>query len=490
MTILGKKSLKQNVIFEILYRVIALGVPLIMSPYLTRTLGDSSLGVYTYTKTIVEYFIIFSMLGLERHGQRTIAARRNDLVALRKTFWSLISVHLFFSSIVVVFYIAFTFSFGKEYQTIYIIQTVYLMSAFLNITWGFRGLENSKFLIIKNAVLKIIECTCIFIFVKKPEDIYIFAIIMSTSAFLSELILVPFALHNIKPIKFSWQDAKEHIKPLFVLFVAVVASTLHAYFDKTLLGLLSSKEDVAYYEYSFRIINTPETIIMAISTAMLPRACESINNGDIQKMNKLKLYSLCFTAVLAMGSIFGLLGVGNLFALLYYGEDFSICGKVMMSMSPLILIMPIGDIIRVQYMIPKKMDRLLVLNYALNAVVNLVISAILIPFCGIYGAVIGTIIAEVVGLIYQMIICKDYINIKDLIESTVPYLFFGLIMFLVLLFINTYTNQTWGALIIQICVGVVVYGLFTFVYLIKFSSFKKDIKNIFKKDNKINNTNN
>lgn len=69
-------SAKKNIIFQTMYQFLILGVPLIIAPYLTRVLGSNSIGIYSYTYSIAYYFVVFAMLGINKHGQRIIAERK------------------------------------------------------------------------------------------------------------------------------------------------------------------------------------------------------------------------------------------------------------------------------------------------------------------------------------------------------------------------------------------------------------------------------
>ena len=476
--LIKSQSLKKNFIFQLLYQIIIFVIPFILSPYLTRKLGDTSLGVYTFTNSIVSYFMAFAMLGIARYGQRVIAQRKYNQEFLRKTFWSLYTIHCVFSFLIIIIYVIIFLFFVSEYKKIYLIQIFYLSSTLFDITWLFQGLENFKIVVIRNVIIKILECFFIFIFVNQPCDLYKYTLIMSISICLSQLVMIPQAIHYIRPIKFNGKDMIEHIKPLFILFLTVISASLYSMFDKTLLGLLSTKENVAYYEYSNKIIYIPLHILSVISTIMLPRACLCIAKNDIENSNKYKKYSLHFTCFIAIGAIFGLLSCGQLFALLYYGEDFAICGPIIISMLPLIYIIGIGHIPRLQYIIPKEMDKWLVISYFINASINLILSFILIPIIGIYGAIIGTTAAEIVGLVFQLILCRNFIKISDIIKTTLPYLFFGVIMYLILLLIQHFISNGWLSLTLQVVIGGVVYSLLSGIYLLYFSSIKREIKKI------------
>ena len=73
-----KQSLSKNLIFQFLYQGLILVIPLIISPYLTRVLHETALGVYSYTNSIAYYFVLLAMLGISRHGQRIISKYSSD----------------------------------------------------------------------------------------------------------------------------------------------------------------------------------------------------------------------------------------------------------------------------------------------------------------------------------------------------------------------------------------------------------------------------
>ena len=79
-------EVKKNFIYNIVYQILILLIPLITVPYVSRVLGPSGVGTYSYTYSIVYYFMIFAMLGLNNYGNRSIAKVRDDKEKLSKTF--------------------------------------------------------------------------------------------------------------------------------------------------------------------------------------------------------------------------------------------------------------------------------------------------------------------------------------------------------------------------------------------------------------------
>lgn len=475
-----KQSLIKNYVYQFLYQGLILIIPFVLSPYLTRTLMGEGLGVYTYVNSIAYYFVIAANLGIGVHGKRIISQNSGDEIELRKKFWSLFTLHAIISVLVSIIYIGYIALFVTKYETIYIIELAYVLSALFDITWLFYGLENFKSVVIRNTVVKVIECVLIFSFVKSPGDLSTYTFITGGSLLAGQVVMLPMAMKIVKPIRFKRDDVFVHIKPLLLFSVALIASSLYTVFDKTLIGMMMTIDNVAFYEFSNRIISIPRTFVEVASTVMFPRACKLAAAGDIAGQKKYINYSFIITAFIGVGSVFGLAAIADQFALLYYGEEFAICGSIMISLSPLVYIVGAGKILRSQCLIPNGMDKQFNLCIVYNAIINLALSALLIPYCGVYGAVIGTIAAELFGFVYQFVLARNFVNIKIIFVSLVPFIVNGLIMFLVLKFVSAIVPTGGAGLVLQVCIGVVVYCLLSILYLILFKKdFALELKNKF-----------
>lgn len=198
-------------------------IPLVLSPYLTRTLQETSLGIYSYVNSIAYYFVVFANLGISRHGQRIIAQNRGNEIRLRKSFWSLFAIHTIISVLTTFVYIVFILVFVKQDRVVYYIEILYVLSALFDITWLFYGLENFKSVVIKNLVIKIVQCCMIFVLVHDVSDLGIYTFICAGSILAGQVVMIPQAIKLVKPIKFELTDLKVHLKPLIVFAIAIIA---------------------------------------------------------------------------------------------------------------------------------------------------------------------------------------------------------------------------------------------------------------------------
>ncbi len=462
-----KQNLFSNYLYQLLYQVLVLVIPLILSPYLARTLRESALGIYTYVNSVAHFFVVAANLGIEIHGKRVIAKSTEKEDTLSRTFWSLFALHVAVSLAVLLVYLLFVALFAGplENQAIYQIETIYVVSAMFDITWLFYGLENFSSVVKKNALVKIVECILIFSLVKEPADLGKYTWICAGSMFAGQAIMLPQAIRVVRPVKFTALDVRRHIKPLFSLSVVAFSVTLYTVLDKTLLGLMSTLENVAYYEYSHKIVLVPLMIVNVLGKVMMPRACRLVALKKEKEQKSQLQYAFLFTTGISMGAVFGLLAVSGLFARIYYGPAFAVCGTVIASMSPLVYIIGIGGILRSQYIIPNGMDRQFNACILLNAFINLTLNILLIPILGIYGAVIGSLAAELFGLCYQIVLCRKAVRVGMIFDTFLPFAGIGVMMCIAVRLLSGFLPQTAAGLLAEIVAGMVLYIALSCIYI-------------------------
>ena len=183
-----KTSLKKNYLYNLIYQIIILILPIITTPYISRALGATNIGIYSFTVSIVTYFTLFGSLGVSLYGQREIAYVRDDKEKRKKLFLEIVLFRFITLAIsMAVFF--FTFALNNEYQIYYRILLLYLLAASFDISWFFQGLEDFKKTVTRNVVVRLLSVLCIFIFVKKPSDLAKYLLIYSLADLLGNLSL-------------------------------------------------------------------------------------------------------------------------------------------------------------------------------------------------------------------------------------------------------------------------------------------------------------
>ena len=147
-----KKSITKNYMYNLIYQILTLALPLITTPYISRVLGAQNIGIYSYTISISTYFILFGSLGISLYGQREIAYLQEKKEAYSKIFWEVVILRFITMSIaMLIFYITFV-NFG-QYKMYYAILLLELVANCLDISWFFGGLEEFKKTVSRNIIV-------------------------------------------------------------------------------------------------------------------------------------------------------------------------------------------------------------------------------------------------------------------------------------------------------------------------------------------------
>ena len=454
-------NIKKNFIYNVLYQILVFLLPLITTPYLSRVLGAEKTGIYSFAHSIAYYFVMFAMLGLNNYGNREIAGNRDDISRRSQKFWSIYMLQLLTSCITICTYILYCLI-AKMNDVISWILLLYVVSAALDINWFFWGLEEFKITVTRNTIIKIISVISIFIFVKTRSDLAIYTFIMASSTVLSQLLLFPYLAKRIKWYRPSLNEVLYHVKPNLILFIPIVAISLYKVMDKVMLGKLTSFDEVGFYEYSEKVIAIPIACVNALGTVMLPRMSNLISTHQNNKENVIIKKSIVIGVALAISMGFGLMGIAEYFVPFFYGAGYHKCVYLFYILMPSCAFLAVANILRTQFLIPRKRDKEYITSVIIGAIVNLVINFVLIPRLQSIGAAIGTLIAEGSVCIYQMYVLRCELPIGDYIKTTVELAIIGCGMLLAVLL-----TPTVGSLFITICikiiVGIMVFGILFYI---------------------------
>lgn len=459
-------SIKKNFMYNVIYQMLLIVLPLITTPYISRVLGSDGVGTYAYTYTVANYFMLAAMLGVKNYGNRSIAAVRDDKKLLGKTFWQIYGLQFWCSIIALAVYFGYVLLFEKEYRVIALIQGIYVLSGLLDISWFFFGLEEFKITVLRNIAVRLISLACIFIFVRTKADLWKYTLIMTTGIFCSQGYLWLYIRKMVDWYRPKAADMMKHLRSELILFIPIIAVSLYKMMDKIMLGQMSSIQQVGFYESSEKILNIPLGIITALGTVMLPRMSNLVAKGKFKESTRYIYNSMLFAMFLAAAMMFGIAGIAEDLVPVFLGDEYMPCILLLRVMTPTIPFIAWANVIRTQYLIPNHEDRSYIISVVLGAVVNLCINILLIPRLDAMGAVIGTVCAEASVCICQTIMVRKKMNIIQYLRDTVLFFVFGIGMLLLILSIRQLFDNMIMALCVEIIAGGAVYVLFSGIYLV------------------------
>ncbi|MCU9599707.1 oligosaccharide flippase family protein [Pallidibacillus thermolactis] len=460
-------SIKKNFLYNSVYQILLIIIPLITTPYIARVMGPSGVGIFSYTHAIAHYITVIAMLGTINYGTRSIAKIRDNKEKLSDTFWGIYYFQLLLALILSILYILYVFILVDNNKIIFIIQFIYVISAAFDTNWFCAGLENFKLLVVRNIIIRSSSVIAIFIFVKSTNDLWVYTFIMASSVLVSQLAIWPYILSKIDFKKPEVTKIKKHIKPNLILFVPVIAISIYTVMDKIMLGLISDVSEVGYYSNSERIISVARGIVVALGTVMLPRMSNLVARGENQKVLEIIRKSMIFVMFLGFALTFFVSAVSPTFVPWFLGEEFKKSALLASLLSIIIVFTSWANVVRTQYLIPYSRDKVYIVSVCTGAVVNFVINLILIPSLHALGAVIGTIFAELSVCIVQTYFARRELYIKTYLKNTCPFLIFGIIMFLAVRSVATISLHPIVLIMLQFAIGTITYLLPSIFYIAK-----------------------
>ncbi len=462
----AKKSIKKNYLYNLAYQILLIIVPLITIPYLSRVLGVENIGINSFTLSIVAYFILFANIGIGSFGAREIALYQDDRKRYSKIFWDCFSYQFITGVISVLAYIVYVSCFGG-YPAVQWIMLLNIVAAIIDMNWFYRGLEEYKYISIRNIFIKIAGVLATFLFVKGPNDLWLFVLINSLSAVLSSCILwIKFFKladgPNFKEIRIFryWKES-------LIYFLPQIATSIYTVLDKTMLGVITRSEaENGYYDQTYKIIQIGLIIMTSLNAVMAPRMAYLYGKGNKEEMRERLKTSFHFIYMLALPIVFGLIAVGPDFSTIFFGEGYEKVCSLLPLFAPIILIIAVSNCIGGQLLVPIGQRAKSAIFLWVGAIVNFVLNIITINLWQSHGAAISSIIAELVIAIAYVYLARKYIKTRNVFSIMTKYLIASLVMFGILFVLNRFWNTvnivTVGT---KILIGAFSYFFILFVVL-------------------------
>lgn len=427
----NKNSVKRNYIYNLVYQIFLLIVPLLVTPYIARVLGSDGSGRYAFSYSVVTYFTLFANIGFSYYSQRYISRLNDDKKINSISFWEIFLARLIPTVLTCIVYIILIgFNFFGSYQVLMEILIINVISCGFDISFFYQGKEDFKKIVIRNVVIKSLSIISIFIFVKENSDLWIYTLIQSLTVFFSNISLWTYLPKDLCKVRFSELKPIKHLWPALLLFIPAIATTIYTSLDKTMITLITGDESqTGNYDYADKFVKIALTVISSLGTVMISRNSKLLSQDNF-KIFKDNLNKTCVYVFLAgFPMMFGLIAISDNLIPWYLGEGYNSASDILKILSPLVLIIGFSSIFGLQCLIPLGKDKKFTIAIVAGALINCLFNFLFIYLFGVYGAAIATIIAETCVTIIMFIFCRKYVSVSFIFKKSWKYFAASLIMF-------------------------------------------------------------
>lgn len=462
----NQPSIKKNFILKILYELLAIATPLITAPYVSRVLGADGVGVYSYAQSCITYFTMFAVLGTNSYGMREIARCRNDKEEYSRKFWEIELLTVFTSTICIIAWLVLTI-FSGSYKPYFIALLPTLFASMFDISWFYTGHERVGYTVFFNSICKISGVASIFLFVKCRDDLVLYIFLNSIIAMVGNLSMWLFLPKMLNKVSFHELRVLRHFKETLVYFIPTISASIYTVLDKTLIGIITNDSyQNGYYEQATKIINMAKTVVfVAVNSVMSARMSFLFYENRIDEIKEKMSISFNFIMTFSFAAVFGIIGVAKTFVPIFFGEGYDQVIQLLYMMSPLIIIIGISNFLGNQYYTPVGKTIEASKYMIIGSCANLATNIILIPFLGASGAVIGSIIAELIITILFVANAEGFLTFKYILQVSWKKMLAGLLTCSIVIILGQELKSGVLSLLVQMSVGAICY--FIMLYLLR-----------------------
>lgn len=459
-----KKSLGVNALLNGLRSALNLIFPLITFPYVSRVLSVDGMGIYNFSNTYVNYFVLIAGLGVATYAVREGAKYRDNEEEISEFASQVFTINMISTLIAYLLLIGslLIFSNLRNYVTCILIFSLQLVFTTIGTEWIYTIYEEYQYITIRSIVFKIISIVLLFLLVHTPND-YLWYAAITVFASVGSNVLNYIHAKSFCKIKFvkdtNW---KYHLKPILVIFASVVAVTLYISSDTTILGLLKDNYAVGIYGVAVKIYTIVSGLISGLLVVTIPRLAMLIGKKRVKEYNHVLQEVINSVSILGLPAAVGLVMLSREVILIIAGKKYLEGTLSLQIITWALIFSNYSTIFNQCVLIPLKRESKTLRNTVITGLVNVGLNFIFIPLWSYDGTALSTVIAEFMVMFMNGWSARDYVGpilkskrtFKSILDSIIGCVGIALVCVLLKLGISSLILRT----VLSVGLSVIMYG--------------------------------
>lgn len=396
---MNQNKLIKNGFYNAIKTLSSIVFPVITIPYITRVLSVDSMGRYNFANSIVGYFVLIASLGIETYAIRECSKLIDNRAKLEKVASEIFSLNIcaMVISYILLIILLLVYSYMRSYLCVILILSINIILPILGTDWLNTAREDFFYVTNRTIFFQLVALICMFVFVKKPDDYIIFAVI-NVIATSGVSITNIFHIRKFCKLHFTIStNLNKHFKPAVLMFSLLIAQNILSNFDVTMIGILLGDRETGLYSMSVKLYITVEKVISSIAVVLLPQLSSLFEEKKYLEINFLlhRVYNFIYSMAVPMSV--GLIFLSKEILVLVCGNDYESAATSLSILSISMFVSLLGgsfwgNIV----LLPSGGEGRLMIACVAGAVVNAVLNLYCIPKWGIVGAAVTTVISTIV----------------------------------------------------------------------------------------------
>lgn len=308
----------ENYFFMTVLQILNMCFYLLIYPFLIRTLGQEGYGLYAYAASMVFLFITFVNFGFDLPAAQQVALHSDDKQVLRSVLSCVQTAKIYIEMIAVLCFavIMLINPIMGNAPCVFWITFLQTLTFILFPQWYYQGLQKMKMVTYIQFGFRLLSLPFIFIFIKSPQDVWVFALITSLASVLGG-ITVWLMIRYCDGIKIYWASIPA-VKRAYLEAVPFCGSNIIGVAKEQgmilMAGSFLGMADVAIYDLANKIMLIPRTIFSKLNDALYPKM---VVRGDKETNRRV----LSYEVVLGIGAMLCVALFGPLAVYVLGGEQ-------------------------------------------------------------------------------------------------------------------------------------------------------------------------
>lgn len=464
-----KNSLGINAVLNGLRNFFNLLFPLITFPYVSRVLSVNGMGIYNFSNTYVQYFLLIAGLGINTYAVREGARFRNNPKLINKFASQIFTINIYSTMVAYILLLFSLVIFGSlhNYVSTILIFSLQIIFTTIGVEWIFNIYEKYAYITVRSMFFKILSVILLFLFVKKPNDYLWYAgiTVLATvgSNFLNFLYVRSFCHINL-----VWRiELKKHIKPILIMFATAAAVNIYVSSDITILGLIKNDYNVGIYTTAVSIYGITTNLMSAIITVTIPRLANLIGNNKKRDYFNILRKLINVLSIITLPAIVGLIMLSREIILIIAGKHYLPSVASLQIISLAMIFSLYSFIFNQCILIPIKREKKALRNTIITAVFNIILNFLFIPYLSYNGTSLSTVLSQILVMFLNGWSARDFVKniilskkfIRNLKSSCIGCI--GIILICLLCKFSFYL--LWVRTIVSISLSILIYILILIV---------------------------
>ena len=431
-------SVKNSVFYNVLLAISQVFFPLITFPYLARTLGPEHVGVLNFAESIAKYFVMLAALGIPIYGIREIAKVQNELKERTKIFAEIFTINLICTLGLSFLFLAAVFFIPQlnNEKVLFYWTIAYFFFQVFYLEWFFNGMNQFKFIAIRQFVIRFFFIIFVFILIKSQFDyVNYMRMQFGLSVLLAIINFNNLSKHiALNKASFSNLDLRKHIKPLLYIFLTIFSISIYFSLDTILLGFLANNESVGYYSTALKLNKLIIAVFGAVTVAIFPSLINLYHSQQIEKFRELIRQVFFVLVSLSIPAIVIFISCAKEIVHVLFSQNFDRSILPLQITAPLILIVSLSSIFGFQVLSALAKDRQILYSAIIGMSVSIVLSILLVPTLMEVGEAITILVTELSVSVSFIYFTKKYFKVGGLtnmflkqLVGALPYIGFVII---------------------------------------------------------------